>query len=266
MSFDSFFKGIENGQKRQIDRLSKWVAIESVSADPSRRDECFKMIKVAKEDFESLGAKMEIIDNPCKTEITPDGQELPLPPILLGTYPAVPDADKKTILLYGHIDVQPACRSDGWDTEPFVLTEKDGKLYGRGSTDDKGPVLGWLVALEEMKKQNIPLPVNLKFCFEAMEESGSIGLEDLIFKSDHKSFFSENVDGTCISDNYWLGKNKPCLTFGLRGCIGFSITARGAKKDLHSGVFGGSVEEAMNVLVKIMGQLVDLDGKILKRG
>lgn len=70
--------------------------------------------------------------------------------------------------MYGHLDVQPALREDGWDTEPFVLTEKDGKLFGRGSTDDKGPVLCWIHAIEGFQRLNIPLPVNVKFVFEVI--------------------------------------------------------------------------------------------------
>lgn len=151
-------------------------------------------------------------------------------------------------------------QEDGWDTEPFVLTEKDGKLYGRGSTDDKGPVLGWIHAIEAFQKTGQEMPVNLKvktkpyptllslpktfgrstqFCFEGMEESGSEGLEDLL-KSE-KNGFMTGVDYVCISDNYWLGKNKPCLTYGLRGLCYYEIEVACADKDLHSGVFGGSV-------------------------
>lgn len=74
-------------------------------------------------------------------------------------------------------------QSDGWDSEPFQLSERDGRLYGRGSTDDKGPVLGWLNAVEAYVKQNICVPVNLKFVFECMEEVGSTGLEKMLSKS-----------------------------------------------------------------------------------
>merc|ERR1712168_897820 len=132
------------------------------------------LVHMVKKEFEeSIGAKMKIVDNPEGMQVTPDGESIPYPPILLGEYPAKPDPPKKTILLYGHLDVQPALLSDGWDTEPFQLVEKDDKLYGRGSTDDKAPVLGWLLALESMKKLKIDIPVNLKFCFEGMEETGS---------------------------------------------------------------------------------------------
>lgn len=157
--------------------------------------------------------------------------------MLLGTLGN--DPNKKTVLVYGHLDVQPALITDGWDTDPFVLTEKDGKLYGRGATDDKAPVLGWIHALQAYKGINSEIPVNLKFVFEGMEESGSEGLDDLIFSL--KDTFLKGVDYCVISDNYWLGKTKPCLTYGLRGVCYFFIEVECAKKDLHSGVFGGTV-------------------------
>jgi nonspecific dipeptidase len=90
----------------------------------------------------------------------PDGGELPLPPALLGTLGK--DPEKKTVLVYGHLDVQPALKSDGWDSEPFEMTERDGKLFGRGTTDDKGPVIGWIHALEAFKATGHEIPVNVK--------------------------------------------------------------------------------------------------------
>lgn len=105
----------------------------------------------------------------------PDGSQIELPPLVLGNLGA--DPKKKTLLIYGHLDVQPAAMSDGWDTEPFVLTEKNGNFYGRGSTDDKGPVLDWINAIEAYKELGQEMPINVKFCFEGMEESGSENLD-----------------------------------------------------------------------------------------
>jgi len=137
--------------------------------------------------------------------------------------------------------VQPAAKSDGWNTEPFVLShdKSTGRLYGRGSTDDKGPVLGWLNVIEAHQKTNTEFPVNLKMCFEGMEESGSDGLDELIIKESET--FLKDVDAVCISDNYWLGTTKPCLTYGLRGLSYFKVSISGPAQDLHSGVFGGTV-------------------------
>jgi nonspecific dipeptidase len=93
-----------------------------------------------------------------------------LPPILIGEF--ISDPKKKTVCVYGHLDVQPAAKEDGWDTDPFVLTEKDGKLFGRGSTDDKGPALSWLWVVEAHQKLGIELPVNVKLIYEGMEVGG----------------------------------------------------------------------------------------------
>ena len=131
------------------------------------------------EELKSLGAAIEFVDLGSQT--LPDGTVLPLPPVLMGELGS--DATKKTLLVYGHLDVQPAAVEDGWNTDPWVLTEKNGKLYGRGSTDDKGPVLGWIHALQCYKQCGIDLPVNFKFCFEGMEESGSEGLDQMLMVS-----------------------------------------------------------------------------------
>ncbi|KAI4897598.1 hypothetical protein NFI96_016005 [Prochilodus magdalenae] len=104
------------------------------------------------------------------------------------------------------------------------------------------------------------LPINIKFCFEGMEESGSEGLDELVFS--RKDSFFKDVDYVCISDNYWLGKSKPCITYGLRGICYFFIEVECCDKDLHSGVFGGSVHEAMTDLIALMSSLVDKKGKI----
>lgn len=94
-----------------------------------------------------------------------ENEGLKLPPVVLGRYGN--DPSKKTILVYGHYDVQPALKEDGWNTDPFVLTEDSKhRLIGRGSTDDKGPVLGWLLVIEAFKKLELDFPVNLLMCFE----------------------------------------------------------------------------------------------------
>ena len=108
--------------------------------------------------FKQLGANTELAE--LGTQKLPSGQEIPLPPVLLGTLGN--DSKKKTVLIYGHLDVQPALLEDGWDSDPFTLVEKDEKLYGRGSSDDKGPVLCWLHALEAYQALGEDIPVNIK--------------------------------------------------------------------------------------------------------
>jgi len=255
------FAKIEENRARYIENLRKSVAIKSVSAWPHTREEIVKMVHWTGDQLKDLGTEVEYVD--IGTQTMADGQVIKLPPVIMGQLGN--DANKKTLLVYGHLDVQPAAVEDGWDTDPFVLTEKDGKLYGRGATDDKGPVLGWIHTLQAFKECGIDLPVNFKFCFEGMEESGSEGLDDLLNARKETKFMQE-VDFCCISDNYWLGKEKPCLTYGLRGVCYFFIEVECAAKDLHSGVFGGTVSEAMADLIWMMNQLLDSDGKILVEG
>jgi len=256
------FAAVDKNKDKYINNLSKAVAIKSVSAWPETRPEITTMMHWMGDELKALGAAIEYVD--LGNQTLPDGSVLPLPPVLMGELGT--DASKKTLLVYGHLDVQPANqKEDGWDTDPWVLTEVDGKLYGRGSTDDKGPVLGWIHALQCYQECGIEMPVNFKFCFEGMEESGSEGLDKMLMERQNTKFMQE-VDFCCISDNYWLGTNKPCLTYGLRGVCYFFIEVECATKDLHSGVFGGTVNEGMVDLIWMMNQLVDEDGNILVEG
>jgi len=253
---------VDNNEAKLVATLGEAVAIKSVSAWANTRPDVVKVMHWAGDRLQSLGATVEYCDIGQQTMA--DGKtKLDLPPVILATLGE--DPKKKTLLIYGHLDVQPAAKEDGWDTEPFTLTEKNGKLYGRGATDDKGPVLGWLHVVQAYKDMGLDLPLNLKFCLEGMEESGSEGLDDLLVQRKSTSFLQE-VDFVCISDNYWLGKQKPCITYGLRGVCAFFIEVECASKDLHSGVFGGAVREAMADLIAMMDTLVDVKGNILVDG
>lgn len=256
-----FVKYIEENKNELVNTLAEAVGIPSISGDASYRPEVVRMGKWLESQFKDAGAQTSLHDL-GKQNL--NGQELDLPPVVYAQIGE--DPKKKTVLVYGHYDVQPALKSDGWDSEPFKLVEdeKTGRLYGRGSTDDKGPILGWLHVLRAHKALGIELPVNLKFCFEGMEESGSEGLEEFVSKEATGLF--TGVDAVCISDNYWLGTSKPCLTHGLRGIAYFKLEIKGPARDLHSGVFGGMVHEPMTDLVKIMSTLVSPDGKILIPG
>ncbi|GAA6064176.1 hypothetical protein JCM10212_003057 [Sporobolomyces blumeae] len=256
-----FATWIDSNQDKLVARLKEAVEIPSVSGDASYRPHVHKMGAWLKSELENLGAEVRAVP---LGKHNLDGQEVELPPVLLGTYGK--DPKKKNILIYGHYDVQPALMSDGWKHEPFTLTDdkETGRLYGRGSSDDKGPILGWLNVIEAHKATNTELPVNLVMCFEGMEESGSEGLEELVV-DEAKKFFKD-VDAVCISDNYWLGTESPCLTYGLRGLAYFSVNISGPAADLHSGVFGAMVHEPMTDLFALFSKLVTPQGKILIPG
>ncbi|KAK9897904.1 CNDP dipeptidase [Cystobasidium minutum MCA 4210] len=257
----SFADWVENNQQHLIDRLAEVVRIPSVSGDAAYRPHVFAMAEWLQNAMRALNIDASLH---ALGKQTLDGKELDLPPIVLGQYGN--DPNKKTILVYGHYDVQPALKEDGWTSEPFELHHdlKSGRLYGRGSTDDKGPVLGWLNVIEAHQQSGQEFPVNLKMCFEGMEESGSEGLDGFIERE--KDAFFAGVDAVCISDNYWLTTSSPAITYGLRGLMYQKIVISGPGADLHSGVFGGTVHEPMTDLVHLFSKLVSPSGEILIPG
>ncbi|KDR77094.1 hypothetical protein GALMADRAFT_66148 [Galerina marginata CBS 339.88] len=258
-----FLKYIDNNTDAFIKRLADAVAIPSISGDASHRKDVFAMADWLNAQLKQVGVDTQLVD---LGRHTMDGEDLPLPPAILGRLGD--DKSKKTVLIYGHFDVQPANKSDGWDSEPFTLTinEKTGQLIGRGSSDDKGPILGWLNVLQYHHENNIPLPVNLRCCFEGMEESGSEGLDELVQRESLKGGYFDGVECVCISDNYWLNTRTPALTYGLRGLSYYKVTVSGPGRDLHSGVFGRTVHEPMTDLINILGTLVSPQGDILVKG
>ncbi|PSR72136.1 hypothetical protein PHLCEN_2v11984 [Hermanssonia centrifuga] len=260
-----FLNFIDSNVPKLIDRLAEAVAIPSISGDASRRQDVYKMGSWLEAQLNKFGVKTEAI--PLGQEHI-EGQVLELPPAIVGRIGE--DPKKKTILIYGHFDVQPANVSDGWNTDPFKMhfDKESGRMYGRGTTDDKGPIMGWLNVLEAHHSLGIELPVNMRFCFEGMEESGSEGLDEFIgteAKKGNDGWFG-GVDCVCISDNYWLNDRTPALTYGLRGLTYFNVLVSGPGADLHSGIFGGAVYEPMTALIALMGKLVTQDGQILIPG
>nr|DBA24466.1 TPA: hypothetical protein GDO54_012115 [Pyxicephalus adspersus] len=254
---DAVFHYINDQQNEYIQRLKNWVAIESDSSDPSKRDQVNQMMEITKDYILNIGGEVEMAKI-GEQEYSP-GVKLPLPPVILAQIGN--DKDKPTVCFYGHMDVQPAKKDDGWKTEPYTLQETNGNLFGRGTSDDKGQVLALLHAVESVKK--FGLPVNVKLVIEGMEEVGSQGLEKLV--EDKKDTFFSDVDYIVVTDTPWLS-TKPGITYGARGNCYFMLEVEGAKRDLHSGGFGGTVYEAMSDLIYLLGQLVDVKGKILIPG
>jgi cytosolic nonspecific dipeptidase len=259
-SSSSLEKMIQENDVLYLKRLSEIVSIKSVSADPTLREDTIAVVFWAQRWCKRLGAKTTLYD------LGLQDKDLPLPPILCATFGN--DPKKKTILCYAHLDVQPASKSDGWNSEPFEMEIRDGKCFGRGTTDDKGPALCWLNAIEALQQKDGELPVNVKLLMESMEECGSLGAKRAVRMMSKRQKFLDprSVDFVCISDNYWTGPKKPCLTYGLRGLCHFSLTVECSEKDLHSGVIGGSVHEAMTDLIRLLSTLVDTNGKILIEG
>ena len=168
------------------------------------------------------------------------------------------DESKPTVLVYGHYDVQPPDPMDKWDTPPFEPTVRDGDIYARGSSDDKGQSYTHLKALEAYQKTDTEFPVNIKFIFEGEEEIGSPSLVPFI--EDHKELLG--CDMVLISDTAMFAEDTPSITYGLRGLAYMQIEVQGPNRDLHSGVYGGAVDNPANVLSNIIAQLKDDDNVI----
>jgi acetylornithine deacetylase/succinyl-diaminopimelate desuccinylase-like protein len=171
-------------------------------------------------------------------------------------------AGKPTALIYGHYDVQPAEPLELWTTGAFDPTVRNGELYARGAVDDKGQVFMHLKALEAHLKTTGRLPVNVRLLIEGEEEIGSPNLDAFIAK--HKDMLQADV--VVISDTSMIAKNAPGITVGLRGLVYFQIDLEAAKSDLHSGGFGGAIENPAMALAQLLAKLKDRNGRIMIPG
>jgi len=170
----------------------------------------------------------------------------------------ITDDSKPTVLVYGHYDVQPPDPINKWDTPPFEPTVRDGDIYARGASDDKGQSFTHVKALEAYRKTGTEFPVNIKFIFEGEEEIGSPHLVPFI--KEHKEMLE--CDMVLISDTAMFAEDTPSITYGLRGLAYMEVDVVGPNRDLHSGVYGGAVDNPANVLANIITKLKDDNGVI----
>ncbi|THD25926.1 Cytosolic non-specific dipeptidase [Fasciola hepatica] len=259
----TLFSFVEQMQPKYIERLRTFVSIPSISEQQDHRLDVVKALRWIAYKLKKIGADVrfrrigkEIIYTGDHIPLTAT-DELELPDVVVGSLGS--DVTKRTLLIYGHVDVKPVHESEHWSHDPFDMQVRGEYLCGRGVTDDKGPLLGWINAIEAFQKTKIQLPINFKFVIEGMEEVGSEGLHELL--NELSLSFFKNVDHVAISDNYWLGQNKPCLTYGLRGVIYFYITVEGSDRVLHSGCHGGAVAEPLSDLISLLAALNDSQGR-----
>ncbi|MEH7253482.1 dipeptidase [Neobacillus niacini] len=163
-----------------------------------------------------------------------------------------------TVLVYGHYDVQPVDPIDLWETPPFEPNIRDEKIFARGATDDKGQTFLHIKAVESLLKVENKLPVNLKFCIEGEEEIGSPHLPQ--FLSENKEKLA--CDVVVISDSDMWDRGVPAITYSLRGLCALEVSLKTANTDLHSGMFGGGVQNANHLLVQLLSTLHDVNGKV----
>src|SRR5215212_5992981 len=169
---------------------------------------------------------------------------------------------RRTVLIYGHYDVQPPDPLELWDSPPFEPVLKNGYVFARGATDNKGQILAHILGVQEAIEKDGDLPVNLHFVIEGEEEIGSGNLGP--FLSEHRDELK--CDVAVVSDTGMVAKGVPTLSYGLRGVTALEVKITGAKMDLHSGVFGGSVANPITALARLLATLHDENGHIAIEG
>ena len=240
---DSVPAYIQKNRQRFIEELVEFLKIPSISAKSERKADCEKAAHFLADQFRGLG---------LQTEIRPTTGH----PVVIARSASV--ANKPTILIYGHYDVQPEEPLDLWKSPPFEPRIEGENIFARGATDDKGQVFAHIKAVEAHIKSGGVLPVNVIFLIEGEEEVGSNHLDTFI-KENRNQLKS---DVALVSDSSQFAPGLPSLCYGLRGICGEEIRVVGASHDLHSGSFGGAVPNPANILCEIIGRLKDEKNRV----
>jgi len=235
---------LETHRARHRAELDDFLRIPSISAKSEHRDDMRRAAAWLVDRMIEAGLQT--------AETMPTGGH----PAVIGEWRGAPDAP--TLLIYGHYDVQPPEPLDEWQTPPFEPTEREGRLYARGSVDDKGQVFLHLKAVEAYLAEHGALPVNVVFLVEGEEEIGSAHLED--FLVENRSRLA--CDAVLISDTTMFAPGLPSITVGLRGLAYLEVRVQGPAVDLHSGAYGGAVVNPANALATIIAGLRDDRGRV----
>lgn len=235
---------ISANESRFLEELKDWLRIPSISTLPEHAGDMRRAAEFAVEQLRQIGFEQAQL-------ITTQGH-----PLVYGEW--LKESGKPTLLIYGHYDVQPVDPVDLWDTPPFEPTVRGDNLYCRGACDDKGQTMLVLKALESLARANGRLPVNVRVLLEGEEEAGGESIEHYV------RTYPERLpcDAAFICDTGMPSKETPALVYGLRGIIYTEIEVRGARRDLHSGEFGGVAPNPLHALALIIAGLKDASGHI----
>lgn len=225
-------------------QLMEWLRVPSISTDSEHAGDVRAAADWLVTHLRDLGLSANLVETAGH------------PAVLGELLQAGPDAP--TVLIYGHYDVQPAALAEGWSREPFDPWVVNDRLYGRGTTDDKGQVFMHVKALEALLELEGQLPVNVRLLIEGEEEIGSPSFARLF--EEHADRLAADV--VLISDSPFLEMGVPAIYGSTRGLVGLEVEVTGPPTDLHSGVFGGAVLNPANVLARMLAHLHDDDGRI----
>lgn len=232
-----------------LQRLKTFLAIPSVSTDSSYKEDVKKAAQFIQHYLDEIGFE--------------NVEELPTNnhPVVYAEYNGA-GTNAPTVLFYGHYDVQPVDPIEEWESEPFSPEIRNGRLYARGASDDKGQVFMHLAVFEAFMNTKGSLPVNVKVCIEGEEEIGSENLYDVLLEQ-KKKFAADFV---IISDSGMVAKNQPTILYGLKGFTGIEITVDGPDQDLHSGLYGGAVRNPAMALSHIISSMKNINEEITVDG
>lgn len=229
---------------RFVNELIDWLRIPSISTDPAYNADTRRAAEWLKDEFLRIG--MDVAEL----------KETLGHPIVYAE--KIEDPSLPTVLIYGHYDVQPPDPLELWENPPFEPVIKNGDIVARGSSDDKGQAYMHVKAVESYLRTVGKLPVNVKFMVEGEEESGSVNLVPFI--EEHRDLLAADI--VLVSDTGLFADGVPSITYGLRGLAYVEVSLMGPKRDLHSGMYGGAVENPLNALCRMIGDLHDENHRV----
>ena len=238
---------IESRRDEYLEELQTFLRIPSISTDSTHRPDMHRAAEYVREQLVSSGMTAEIVPT--------EGH-----PIVFGE--RIEHADRPTVLIYGHYDVQPVDPIDLWETSPFEPDIRNDCLFARGSADDKGQVFIHFKSAQAFLEVAGELPLNIKFLVEGEEEIGSPNLQPFVDSRLERL----TADAAVISDTTMFSKETPSIAYGLRGLSYLQIDVQGPDRDLHSGSFGGPVANPAFVLSQILASLKDENDRVLIPG
>jgi acetylornithine deacetylase/succinyl-diaminopimelate desuccinylase-like protein len=240
---------LERNRARFVDELCSFVRIPSVSADVHYAEDVKAAARWVADRLRKAGAE--------NVAVMPTAGH----PVVYGDWLHA-GPDQPTALLYGHFDVQPAEPFELWDTPPFQPDIRDGRVYGRGASDDKGGMLMPIIAFEALMAARGAAPVNVKFIFEGQEEIGSPDMPP--FLAAHRDLLA--CDMIFSADGLQWTADEATLVVGLKGLVGAEITVTGPRADLHSGLHGGAIANPLQALAQLLVSMKGADGRISVAG
>ena len=245
---DELASYLDRTREQRLESFKALLRIPSISGIPAHAPDCRAAAEFVAADMRSVG--LEHVD------VSDTGGH----PVVYGDWLGTPGMPR--VLVYGHYDVQPVDPLDRWESPPFEPVVRDGRMLARGSSDDKSQIHMHLRAIEALLATDCKLPVNVKVIFEGEEESSSIHLDAWLEANRDRL----QADFAVISDTSFFEGNLPSITVSLRGLTYFQLDVFGSPLDLHSGGYGGAVDNPINVLCQIVAALKRPDGRVNVRG